>query len=660
MKLIKNIESYYELICILIGFTLLIGFDVLVAKNTLPLTEGWWEVIAKSSRGKELYNDIYIGLPPLYINFITLLQNFTENLYTLRIIFVYIHVIEICTLAYFFSRFFNLSISILSALISELLISTYSNTYLVKDYHLFLQLLINLYLISFFYFYKSRNLFSIFLLSLFTSGIILTKQNYGAILFLANYLVFITLNDNLKIKLISVIKLTLCVVFLLLIYSSINGFGWIITYIGNDSKGSFITILTRFINEKSTIQLIIALLFFYVIYYLYEKKLINFLDFQSNHKIKINLYKTIRIIAIIFLTYLGVRIAGNKDFNLAIAFVYFYIIIGLLYYWGVSKWQLHFNNFGIISIPILAILYCNTLTAGYNFSGFQVGVTVLFCVILSEINNISKNLRNTISIFLFSVILINFYNNKYNGNSYNWWGYQLEAIEQAKYQFKNKYIGGFNLTQDTYAVLNKIKQINGQNKSTFYTYPNIPLLYLIYDKDLKTKFPVTWFDVIPNNYKDELISEFDRISPDYILWLKPTKSTYDGHFRLKRSESVMSEFDYHIKGLIENQTYTLLWSRPMGIKDSLSRDINAPLISSLECKACSDIEFSKLILRNEIINIKVVNSAKHIYEIEFPNGASYINFVNIYNPTILNSKYPIFFIYKKVNQELPKKDKSNE
>ena len=38
---------------------------------------------------------------------------------------------------------FNFAVSLTSVIISELLISTYITTYLTKDYHLFLQLLIN-------------------------------------------------------------------------------------------------------------------------------------------------------------------------------------------------------------------------------------------------------------------------------------------------------------------------------------------------------------------------------------------------------------------------------------------------------------------------------------------------------------------------------------
>ena len=81
MKLSKYNNIYIEFISVLIGITILLCTDLLIAKNTLPLTEGWWEVIAKESNSMELYKDLYIGLPPLYINFIAFLQGFTENIY---------------------------------------------------------------------------------------------------------------------------------------------------------------------------------------------------------------------------------------------------------------------------------------------------------------------------------------------------------------------------------------------------------------------------------------------------------------------------------------------------------------------------------------------------------------------------------------------------
>ncbi|OIN00906.1 hypothetical protein A9236_06860 [Polynucleobacter sp. QLW-P1DATA-2] len=651
MKLSKYNNIYIEFISVLIGITILLCTDLLIAKNTLPLTEGWWEVIAKESNSMELYKDLYIGLPPLYINFIAFLQGFTENIYILRLIFIGIHFLEAFTLAYFFSKFFNFTVSMVAVIISELLISTYITTYLTKDYHLFLQLLINLYLLSCFYFYKTKKFYSIIALGLFTSGILLTKQNYGVILFIANYFIFFTIKGNFKNKLISAALFTIYVFAFLFLYTNANGLGWLSTYIGNDAKGGIITIISRVLSEKSTIQIILSLLAFYACFSIKDGGWLNFIKESDFDRIstKFNYVKIIKIIIFMLAIYLGVRVCSNKDFNLCILIVYFYLLSGIIKYWGMSKKGIDYIDFGILSIPLIAILYCNTLTAGYNFSGFQVGVAVLFCLLLSLIGSISINLRNLVSAIFFIIIGINFYSTKYMTASYNWWGYRLDSIAQANYHLDNKYLAGLNLTSDSYDVISKVSELNLKNNS-FYIYPNIPLFYYIFNIDLKSKFPVLWFDVVPNKYKSEAVSEFEKINPEYVLWLKPMKSTYDGHYKLKQSESVMTLVDQHILSRINAGKLKLIWSRPMGTVDSKSSDIDSPILAVIECQKCSAINFDDLIANYSISSVKLMNSTKKIYEIEFANGFKFINFVDNYNPTIINSNYPIFSIYKRVDR----------
>lgn len=499
-----NSKKYVEHISLLIGIIILISTDLLIAKNSLPLTEGWWEVIAKSTNYKELYKDLYIGLPPLYINFISFLQVFSENIYYLRLIFICIHIVEIILLAYFFSRFFSYAVSISAVIISELLISCYITTYLTKDYHLFLQLLINCYLIASFYFYKNKNLLSISLLSIFTCGIMLTKQNYGVILFAANYIMLFAANGTLRTKIVDAVLLTALIFLILFGYTSVSGFGWISVYLGNDSKGSVLTIITRVVTEKSTIQIIISLLVFYTFYYLKDSNYISIVSkLKLDNALKVFDYnKFFKILVLFYAIYIGIRICSNKDFNLVVSIVYLYLIISAIKFFGISKRGINYKNFGLTSIPILGILYCNTLTAGYNFSGFQVGIAVLFCLALSLIDDVNKNLKNLFSILLIAIIGINFYNTKYINSSYSWWGYRIDSVQLAKYHLENKYLNGVNLTEDTFRVIEKVADLKTKSNS-FYFYPNIPLFYYIFDIDLQSKFPVLWFDVVPNKFKDE-------------------------------------------------------------------------------------------------------------------------------------------------------------
>jgi hypothetical protein len=112
----------------------------------------------------------------------------------------------------------------------------------------------------------------------------------------------------------------------------------------------------------------------------------------------------------------------------------------------------------------------------------------------------------------------------------------------------------------------------------------------------------------------------------------------------------MTLVDQHILSRINAGKLKLIWSRPMGTVDSKSSDIVSPILAVIECQKCSAINFDDLIANYSISSVKLMNSTKKTYEIEFANGFKFINFVDNYNPTIIDSNYPIFSIYKRVDR----------
>ncbi len=654
-----NKYSQTNLIVLAISVLVLLTYDLILAKYAFPLTEGWWELFARESGGKALYKEIFIGLPPLYIGFIEILQKITSNFYDLRILFIVLHLAEFLLLVFFIKKFFSIKVAINSALISELLIISYNSAYLPKDYHLFLSVFVILTLIFLVQYQHGENKYkNIFFAGIATGLILLTKQNIGALLVISTLIIILFNIKNIIYFVKYLIIYMLAISSILFIYTYINGVNWIDVYLGNDSKGSILKVLTRFISEDITrltgIQLFI-LLFFYKI--LKSKNLIydkyNFLieKIPSNFLFYIKKYWIYGIY--IYFLYLGLRVSQNKDFSIAGSLIFTIIIVNLFILINIDKGKCFLVKIGAIGMVILLLCYGNSMTAGYNYVGLQIGVAMLFAIILQFAEKINIKFFFIYSLLCVTIITNNFIKTriKGDGNAYSWWGYSIDGASKNDHQFENSYLDGIKLSLETKEIFERVDQIisSTNNSNRFYFYPNIPIFYYIFDLPVHTRYPILWFDVIPSSKKLDVLRDFNEILPDYVFWLKPSAQVYSGHFDLKDSSSVISELDNEIEEMLSIGKYKQIYVRPMGFSARNSGSALRPTSVSLICNSCDVDSLNKWLTRGDIINIEYLNNNNKDYylNIKFKNGRSYIDFSEKFNPIILSRDRFIFTILKK-------------
>lgn len=646
--------------CLGVSIAVLALYDFILAKYAFPLTEGWWELLARESGSKILYKDVFIGLPPLYINFIATLQVITKNFYDLRVIFIFIHIAEYLLLVFFIKKFFSGKVAIFSALISELLIISYNSAYLPKDYHLFLSFFVILTLIFLIQYQEKASKYKNILFAGISTGIILlTKQNIGALLVFSSLILIASNSKNIIYFLKYLLIYIAFVAGILILYTQFNGAGWINAYVGNDSKGSIFKVVTRFLSEDITKLTIVELISAYCIYYSWKSKGLierNFSNFSTiiSHTFTLNVKKYWIYPVYAYLLYLGIRISQNKDFSIAASLIFTILIINLFILVSSNKSKFFLIKIGPFGIVIALLCYGNSMTAGYNFVGFQIGIALLFAIILQVAEKI--NLR---ILFIYSVLCVLIITNNFvkfrvlnGGNAYSWWGYSIDQVSKNNYQFTNSYLDGMGLSHETKEILEQVGGIiSTTNESKkYYFYPDIPIFYQIFNLPVQTKYPILWFDVIPSEKRLDVLREFNEISPDYIFWLKPPRQVYSGHYQLKGSTSVISDLDLQIMEKIEKGEYKQIYTRPVGLIDNDLEDVLREIDVKMYCMKCNSNEFRKWLKQGDIIDIENYDGkglTGGYWKVKFKNSKAYIDFCKTFNPTILNQDSFLFIVLKK-------------
>lgn len=642
-----------------IAVLVLLTYDLILAKYAFPLTEGWWELFARETGSKTLYKEIFIGLPPLYINFIAILQKITSNFYDLRVIFIAFHAVEFLLLIFFIRKFFSIRVATYSALISELLIISYNSAYLPKDYHLFLSVFVILTLIFLAQYQDGVSKYkNIFFAGISTGVILLTKQNIGALFILSTFL-FIAINiKNVIYFLKHSIVYILSICSILFLYTQLNGVDWIDVYIGNDSKGSIVKVLTRFFSEDITrltgIQLLIALCFYELVkskssitckYQIFIEKLpTSFLLSVKNYWIYV-IYA--------YLLYLGLRVSQNKDFSAAGSLIFTLFIINLFSLISADRSKFFLVKIGAIGLVLLLLCYGNSMTAGYNFVGLQIGVAILFAVILQIAEKINAKIFLFYSLLCVSIITNNFIKTKVksDGNAYSWWGYSIDGVSKNSHQYKNSHLDGINLSIETKEIFEEVREIISltNNSKKYYFYPDIPIFYYIFDLPVDTRYPVLWFDVVPSGKKLDVLRDFNEVLPDYVFWLRPPAQVYSGHYDLKGSSSVISDLDDEIEKKISEGKYRQIYVRPMGLLASDSKSTLDPTAVKLICTKCDPDTLKEWFTRGDIIDIENFygSQSSDYWSLKFKNPKAYIDFCKKFNPIILSRDKFIFTILKK-------------
>lgn len=622
-----------------ITIALIIVLEYLQIKNIFPVTEGWWEVYAWIyNNGSDLYAEANLKFPPLFILLINFLINTLNfNFYEERIFFLCIRIITVLITYLWLRRYYGKYESLFGSFVPALLI--YSNpVYLTKDYHVLVALLVGLilYILSgkFIRGVNNKANFSAIFVGLICSLLFLTKQNIGLFFTFGLLLYFIKveiidLNINISRFLGKLFLAFSGFIFPIFIASIITP-NWYQILIGNDAKGSLITVLFRFLLDiNSLIYLIFtfALIIFSIGWRFLIKSNVHLLNIHDKYRFE--------FLAVIFAFSIAMTI---KSSFLIICLSLAWPVVRLIY---TSPSHIRFEPYvNSLWIILYSYAYCGTNTAGYNY--VSVDYLIAFYV-AGALQLISK--RNWFDYYkvkyllLFSVIVFLAAPKLSTSHGYNWWGLKSGNVFQSKTVLPYIELDGLYTDKYTANIFEKVKEYNSKLEfnDNFFAYPSIPIFYYL-ERQNPIGQPLLWFDVSSSKDAANTIEILEKNPPKFIYWLKPPRSVYAGHFNLRKSDPSMLLVDDWLFTNLKNGKYKIL-DTLLTYDDSYNFDSR---------------EFSKIIKIQNTLHLDFYNNLclelngcfiglPNMYS--FESGASYSKFVS-FAKDIISTDAHIFYVLK--------------
>lgn len=611
---------------------ILVGlFDFMLSKSVFPITDGWWETYAwLIQEGLSPYRDFSLKLTPLYVYYnLFLIKIFGIQYYELKMIAIALHSVGAAGVYFWLRRFVGAFSAGLGTIIAVSLVMS-NPVYLSKDYHTLVLVLtaLTMLTISFagtisgisFWQLLSRVTIS----SLLCGVILLTKQNIGIFFSFGIFLYWISclykVEDKKNIKIIF-FGLTFVLFFLMpaLLLTLTTNADWLTVFIKNDSKGGLFVTIFRFALDKNSLKVEFLAVGIVLVTFLYQK---------TKNYIVLPKQFNLPIIKNYFFIFFVLVVMGSVNFLGGM------LILAAALAWPILRILiLEKNNYSsLLALPLYAIAYCGTQTAGYNF----VSLELLLALMTAEIINIKADLKfqnYKIYSILAPLAFIYMMTPKIAGSTYNWWGLKTDSIldEHAK-NLPFKELKGIETDIQTSKMFKEISDVKEhiEEKDTIFAYPSIPIVYQLLGKKPLVA-PVLWFDVAGSGDGRDVIRNLNVSKPKYIFWLRPPWGVYVGHFSLRKMDPAMIDVDDWLINEIKNGQYEVV-SSIVGF-DKTSKYYSGYLLSEpihILLPASDDDQHSILINKicknNRFCYVSRVTT-DGVFEVKFRNSKSANEFI---------------------------------
>lgn len=589
MKKFLNVSFFSAagLIAFLLGYNLLFNFSF------LPLTEGWFSSYAHLViSGKVPYKDFYLYLTPLYVWVISLITYiFGSSLFALRVFGVLIT----CSIGLLLFKIFRFKFSPVASFVGATIATLYyqsGNAYISYD---FTQVLTLFSLFSFNFLLTANQtinspdqageypkakvnkaFISLFFAGFFASCAFLTKQSNGSFIAIFTFLscLYLTLTSNTgshhKIKLL-----------LYFLYGGFLPVGFVIGYLVlNQALALFIDqIFFNAISAKGNLTKILS----------------SWIVGVFTPVLKVQAYEILRVLIAFFfsghlifwafnrsrsLADIYIKTGKHRDALFLTAFLLLFTSV-MICAWNDNPWLKsqfflpgrHLLNY-LIPLSICWVLFQLTLVPiSYVIPTYikidKRTIILAICVLgqffgngtsagLSEISSfiavgwVAAWLCNRGSIPFFGIWLA-FYScallsttlvySKFD-RPYAWWGVSEPSIRSASLHIDNPILKRLYISPDTEETFSGAMSALGPNKyGSIFSFPNIPIFYLITNTWPNSKAVITWFDFLNDR---DAIAESIRLKgdpPDIVLYLDLPEVAWKAHERLFRGGQRLGQRD---------------------------------------------------------------------------------------------------------------------
>jgi hypothetical protein len=565
--------------------SVIIVFQLIYFNRFLPIQEAWFvEYANQVNSGKIIYKDFHVFIQPIYVFIFSFIQdNFGGEIINFRYYGLFERTFLIGILYLLVSLFTTLYRTIFLTLLvfylfnsntADVIYSYYQLTTLFALSSAFLLIL----------FYKSGNLRLVLLSGLLSGLAFMTKQSTGLLVSVALLITIAVISYSdlfkdqkySKITIFFILGFLLPIVLILFYLMTLGALEPYLTQVwgGATSKGSYLSILFGFWgNMLSPQEMILTAFVFIVIYFFSQDK---WEHFGSNFKLCDYFYrhseywKALGLICLSFaaMTPFFIEYLKNfQDLNKIYTYVNFFqnsyklvyvafffnafIVLYYLYKAIIRNVSPQDLPISIIAVTSFAIMY------GHGLSGFIephaaiISVAMMFAWLLKIKTPLYKFKNGLLYMtIIFIVAMTSFQKGAW---MYSWWGWDERLVWSAEHKSNSPLLKGFLLNKDKVEILDGITKTiieNTDSNDAIYTFPHMPLFYLLSDRRRDTFSAVHYFDVCSDDMarSDAKIIELTR--PKVIVVMNFPESAWVLHESIFRDGKRSGQRE--IKELIEH------------------------------------------------------------------------------------------------------------
>jgi len=516
-----------------------------------PPTEGWWQSYAYLYNNyPEYYKGMHISFPPLFVVYDAALMKLSQYYMTYRLAGLLQVILMFYVLYKSVSRLFKKEIAISSALFAVLM-SEFNNAYFPNDYHTTMSLFVVISLLCYQVFLDVRETrfvryLSACLLSISLFAVFFLKQNIGGVLLFATYagLIVSAVKRRDFGAYGEVVVYSVFLVISYMLFSNWLGVGLSDIYkltLGNDSKGSVITVLLRFITDEGTRQYLQNGFGYFLL-------LLGYIYGKDRYCVGYERYVAL-LDKGVFLVLVVVFFRDPQGSAVILCVIYMYYMIYKL----IIK-----REYDIMILPLLAIIYANTMTAGLGVGGVFVVMPYAIGFYFKMLDDDKYALYINYGFVLLLFVVLFVYKQQ---EPYNWWGLKQGEISDAKYSLPYDQLSGFKVDRVTWQMFNDVKteiDYKSTAKNDVYLFPDIPVFYQLHDKIPPTTNLVQWFDVISTNQVKQELLAIKQVQPKVVIALVPPWFVFKGHAKLKHSKLYQQNIIKYFDSQVEAGVYKMI------------------------------------------------------------------------------------------------------
>ena len=547
-----------------ITLTIYFAFQLLYFNRFLPIQEGWFIEYARQIQlGKIIYKDFHVFTPPIYpFLFGWISDQFGYSV----IVFRYYGLVErgllVAIVYLIFSQFVSPNRATMLSLIG-LFIYTSNTNDVIYSYYQLVAVFAFASAYSLILYYKNGNNLAVILAGMFSGLAFLTKQSTGVLVPTTLLLLMVALGHSRVLpgkktiasllQFVAGLLIPIALVLAYLLYLNALGGYWDQVFRGAGSKGGLLHILFGFWGHMlSPEQMFFVGVFFLSMYALSVKseritmmvpRLSRWIVEMKVHWLILGIMLSVFIVTTPFLMkypdlYSKVNAIYIKysffHYKLKLVFVVFFFTAGLVSYYFykaiVKTMTAQEVPIAIISVCSFAFMYSHGFSGLIEPHAAIIGAGLLFGWLL-KIDLPLNQLKNAL-VYSLMIVIVGLAGFEKLSWMYSWWGWDERNVWDAKYEPETPLLKGFYLNRDKVEILDgvtkAIRQYSGDDDS-IYTFPHMPLFYLLADRKHDTFSAVHYFDVCSDALAISDAKIIRSIKPKVIVIMYFPESAWKQH-----------------------------------------------------------------------------------------------------------------------------------